>query len=175
MPATKLLGKTMPGKAALTIGQIEAYLTALSESEDHNAVEVLQNICFSILERFAQVHGIAMELSKPDEAYKNPTAMGVANGLTMALNYFNGSIAGENNLVHLPEGGFTAFNPMAVKTRPQTYYVHKKDGGRFHLLTDDVEGDGVPTHAVYRNLKTGQVLITYSTTFAKDFEKKELS
>jgi hypothetical protein len=64
---------------------------------------------------------------------------------------------------------------MAVKTRPQTYYVHKKDGGRFHLLTDDVEGDGVPTHAVYRNLKTGQVLITYSTTFAKDFEKKELS
>jgi hypothetical protein len=178
MSAKKLLGKPLPGQPSLTIGEIEAYLLALRDTEDPNAVNTLKGIGMSILERFGQLNAMAQELSKSENAHKDPTALGLANGLILALNYMNGSVAEEKHLEHVPTGGFTHFNPLAVKTRPETYYINKKEGGRHHLLSKVTLGfdAGAPEgdFVAYRDNSTGEIVVVSSADFKDSFEEKTL-
>jgi len=177
MSTSKLLGKALPGKSTLTIGGIEAYLLALRDCKDPKAVDTLTNIGLSILERFGKALAIAEELSKTENAHKDPVAMGVANGMIMALNYMNDTVASEKHLVELPVGGFTQYNPMVIKTRPAKYYVHKKGGGRYHLmaLPRGIDGQhGDLDYAVYKNIKTEEVHVRSKEDFKEQFEERNL-
>ena len=174
MSDKQLLGPAMAGQPSLTFGQISSYLLKLKKEKDENAEVNLTNICLNLLERVGKLSALAQELSKAENAYTDPTAMGVVNGMILSLNTLNGSIAGEKQLVHLPTEGFTLFNPVAVKTRPATYYLNKEEGGRYHMLSKVTmgmdPGEEGGDYTAYRNNKTGEVHVIKSTEFHDRFK-----
>lgn len=173
MAEKKLLGKGVPGVPNLSIGQVEDFLRASKDDQSPQVELVAKDICMTIMERFANLFSVTKELADEKNSHQDPAQMGFANGLITALNTINGTQATEHNLVHLPEGGFTQFNPFSVKTRPETYYSHKADGGRYHLLSKGKVKGGEEEMAIFIDLKTRDVLLTPVEDFKENYEKKE--
>jgi len=174
MSDKQLLGPSLTGSDPLNFVSIANYLLTAKKHKDVNAENTLTNICLSILERAASLGSLTKELSKEEQAHQDPTALGLANGLIMALNVFNGTEAGSNQLVHLPEKGFTHFNPMSVRTDPKDYYTDKETQEGCYILLGDVDvktPKKTMDYVFYRDNNTGKVTAVSRLAFDKLFKK----